>query len=140
MIATQTCRRQRKGVHYVLVVLILRCGNKANTNLPASRHPPSALFLLHFTNVTRLLYWQPGCLLTPLSCLDAPLHVLAILGFAYHRMGLFRDAEKQLASSLKTQPTIMACMLLAKVSPAETAVDRGRTEGDCLFLRVCNAE
>lgn len=38
-----------------------------------------------------------------------------MLGFAYHRMGLYRDAEKQLTSSLKTQPTIVGCMLLAKV-------------------------
>lgn len=39
----------------------------------------------------------------------------AMLGFCYHRVGLFRDAEKQLLSSLKSQPTIFTCMLLAKV-------------------------
>eukprot|EP00049_Salpingoeca_infusionum_P004994 m.86886 g.86886 ORF g.86886 m.86886 type:complete len:508 (+) comp12818_c0_seq2:144-1667(+) len=39
----------------------------------------------------------------------------AILGYCYHRLGMLRDAEKQLKSSLKEQPTIFATMLLAKV-------------------------
>ncbi|EGD72448.1 hypothetical protein PTSG_00470 [Salpingoeca rosetta] len=39
----------------------------------------------------------------------------AILGFCYHRLNLFRDAEKQLKSSFKQTPSILACMLLAKV-------------------------
>eukprot|EP00043_Microstomoeca_roanoka_P027879 m.16263 g.16263 ORF g.16263 m.16263 type:complete len:505 (+) comp8043_c0_seq1:78-1592(+) len=39
----------------------------------------------------------------------------AILGFCYHRLNLFREAEKQLKSSFKQQPTVFACMLLAKV-------------------------
>jgi len=49
-----------------------------------------------------------------------------MLGFAYHRMGLYRDAEKQLTSSLKTQPTIVGCMLLAKVRQAADALSRTR--------------
>eukprot|EP00045_Choanoeca_perplexa_P007419 m.66933 g.66933 ORF g.66933 m.66933 type:complete len:528 (-) comp14067_c0_seq2:87-1670(-) len=39
----------------------------------------------------------------------------AMLGFCYHRLGMFRDAEKQLQSSMKQQPTIFGAMLLAKV-------------------------
>ena len=38
-----------------------------------------------------------------------------MLGFCYHRLNLFRDAEKQLKSSFKQQPSVLACMLLAKV-------------------------
>lgn len=43
--------------------------------------------------------------------------LVALLGYAYQRLGMYRDAQKQLASSLKMQPTITACMLLAKVRP-----------------------
>eukprot|EP01147_Barroeca_monosierra_P008324 gene8324-870_t len=39
----------------------------------------------------------------------------AILGFCYHRLNLFKDAEQQLKSSFKQHPSIFTCLLLAKV-------------------------
>ena len=46
-----------------------------------------------------------------------------MLGFCYHRLGMFRDAEKQLQSSMKQQPTIFGAMLLAKVWHAEPSAN-----------------
>ncbi|EDQ89506.1 uncharacterized protein MONBRDRAFT_32314 [Monosiga brevicollis MX1] len=39
----------------------------------------------------------------------------AMLGFSYHRLGMYRDAERQLQSSLRQRATIFGAMLLAKV-------------------------
>lgn len=38
-----------------------------------------------------------------------------MLGFCYHRLGMYRDAEKQLLSSMKQSPSIFGAMLLSKV-------------------------
>lgn len=40
----------------------------------------------------------------------------AALGMCYHRLGMLRDAEKQLLSAMKDQPMIITAVLLAKAS------------------------
>ena len=44
------------------------------------------------------------------------------LGKCYYMLGLYRDAEKQFASSLKSQPMILTHLQLAKVQAHLTAL------------------
>lgn len=38
-----------------------------------------------------------------------------MIGFCFYRLGMHRDAERQLQSSFKDQPMVLTCLLLAKV-------------------------
>jgi len=46
----------------------------------------------------------------------ARLPVSAMIGFCFYRLGMYRDAERQLQSSFKDQPMVLTCLLQAKVA------------------------
>ena len=50
--------------------------------------------------------------LFPLIHVDSP---LAMLGLCYYRLGLFRDAERQLASAFRDTPAVLTALLQGKV-------------------------